>query len=220
MKACPHCAAQNADDRAFCASCGTSLRDLTQDGPIGSLPPGPISLGPLESAAETPPSPPPEKPAQQEDRPAAPPPQSRAVGGQQPQAGAANPAMSPPPPPPNYQAPRRPVEQSKLPPVMPPASLVPPPMLGQIPPPGPAFVTTSPQSQTAVWSLVLGIVSVVCCAVGLITGPLAIIFGLRAQKEVSANQGMAIAGLVLGAIGTVSSLVSIIGCMHGSYFHY
>lgn len=60
----------------------------------------------------------------------------------------------------------------------------------------------------AVASMVLGIVSLVSCCMGLVTGPLAIIFAVSAKKEIAASrgaqtgEGMATAGLVMGIIGT------------------
>jgi hypothetical protein len=56
--------------------------------------------------------------------------------------------------------------------------------------------------------MVLGIVSLVSCCLGLVTGPLAIIFAVSAKKEIAASrgaqagEGMATAGLVMGIIGT------------------
>ncbi|MFN8195028.1 MAG: DUF4190 domain-containing protein [Nocardioidaceae bacterium] len=63
----------------------------------------------------------------------------------------------------------------------------------------------------AIWSLVLGILSFVCC--GIITGAVAIFLGRAAQNEIArtgqAGAGMAKAGFILGIIGFVVSLIWI-----------
>lgn len=71
------------------------------------------------------------------------------------------------------------------------------------------------QDQTlAVVSLVCGILSILCC--GLFTGIPAIITGYMAKNNVDANpnqytgRGMAIAGMILGGVGTVLFIVGII----------
>ncbi|HIT77136.1 MAG TPA: DUF4190 domain-containing protein [Candidatus Avipropionibacterium avicola] len=68
---------------------------------------------------------------------------------------------------------------------------------------GPAVPVNHPR---AVPSMVLGIVSLFCCP---IAGVVALVLGIGSQREIAANpgrwtgQGMAIAGIVLGAIGTL-----------------
>jgi len=63
-------------------------------------------------------------------------------------------------------------------------------------------------------SLVLGIVSFFC--IGIITGPLAMIYGSKAKREIEAGRGrltgggMATAGFILGAIGGLLSVGWII----------
>ena len=66
----------------------------------------------------------------------------------------------------------------------------------------------------AIASLVLGIVSLFLF--GIIAGPLAIIFGALRVKPGSAGRGMAIAGIVLGALGTIGAIVllAIVGHMY------
>ena len=60
-------------------------------------------------------------------------------------------------------------------------------------------------------SLILGIVSFFCC--GIITGPIAIVLGVKARREIADSQGrltgdgMAIAGIVLGIIATVFNVL-------------
>ena len=64
----------------------------------------------------------------------------------------------------------------------------------------------------AIWSLVLGIVGMVCC--GFIAGIPAIILGNMAKKEIDAGQGtgrgMAQAGFILGIIAVALGILWII----------
>ena len=58
----------------------------------------------------------------------------------------------------------------------------------------------------AIASMVLGILSIVCCYVGFILGIIAIVLGSQSKKtQTDANQptGMATAGLITGIIGTI-----------------
>ena len=64
----------------------------------------------------------------------------------------------------------------------------------------------------SVASLVLGILSVLCCCVaygGLVMGVLAIVFAVISRRNLGYFDGMAIAGLVLGIIGTVFGAVTV-----------
>jgi len=72
-------------------------------------------------------------------------------------------------------------------------------------------------TQGAVASLVLGIVSFVIWPVGIVTAPLAIIFGNKAKREARANpgtggEGMATAGRILGWVwgGLALLIIAII----------
>ena len=75
-------------------------------------------------------------------------------------------------------------------------------------------------SGKAVASLVLGIVSIptcMCCGlIGVITGPLAIMFGKQTQNDIKAGTasptagGMARAGIICGIIGTILSALSLV----------
>ena len=87
------------------------------------------------------------------------------------------------------------------------------------PPPGggygqqPGYGAPQPQrSQKAVWALVLGIVSVLCC--GLLAGIPAVILGRQAKHE--GGGGMATAGEILGYIGIAFSVVWIILALSGN----
>lgn len=68
----------------------------------------------------------------------------------------------------------------------------------------------------SVVSLILGIISLVCCCVpfiGVITGPLAALFGGLAlrKNEPSGGKGIAIGGLVTGLLGTLAGIVVLLG---------
>ncbi|WP_344771378.1 DUF4190 domain-containing protein [Aeromicrobium panaciterrae] len=92
---------------------------------------------------------------------------------------------------------------------------VPPPPEGGYPPPPPGAGMPAPgnygmppqQNKKAMWSMILGIISPLCC--GIILGPVAIILSRQAKTEISysrgqqTGEGMATAGLVLGIIGTI-----------------
>ncbi|MGB0653412.1 MAG: DUF4190 domain-containing protein [Thermoplasmatota archaeon] len=71
----------------------------------------------------------------------------------------------------------------------------------------------APTNGKAIAALVLGILA--CCALGPLTGVPALILGILANKEVQAggfsegSKAMAIAGIVLGAIGTLFGIIWI-----------
>jgi hypothetical protein len=81
------------------------------------------------------------------------------------------------------------------------------------PPPEPGgYGYTPPQTnQKALWSMILGILSIVAC--GLLAGIPALILGSSAKKEIAAaggaqtGEGMATAGVVLGWISVAISVV-------------
>src|SRR5215204_3055003 len=60
-------------------------------------------------------------------------------------------------------------------------------------------------SAKATWALVLGILSVMCCYIGVIIGPTALLLGISANQEIKRSGGtvtgggLAIAGIVTGA---------------------
>ncbi len=78
----------------------------------------------------------------------------------------------------------------------------------------PAGPTGVQNNQKAIWALVLGILSLVCC--GFVTGIPAIILGRNAKQEIAASggaqsgEGMAQAGFICGIIGTVLAVIGII----------
>ena len=78
-------------------------------------------------------------------------------------------------------------------------------------------VRTAKTSASAIWSLVLGILSLVCF--GLFAGIPAVICGHAARSKVRQSQGaltgegMALAGLILGYVGTILTSISIIAAI-------
>lgn len=95
----------------------------------------------------------------------------------------------------------------------PPPAGPPPGGYGAPPPPG-GYGAQPGNSTTAIWSLVLGIVGILCC--GLFAGIPAIILGKKAQNDIDASggaqagRGMATAGFILGIISCVLSVIGII----------
>ncbi len=82
------------------------------------------------------------------------------------------------------------------------------------PPPGPGGYAVPQNNQKALWSMILGILSLVCC--GLLAGIPALILGNSAQKEIAASggmqtgEGMAKAGVILGWISIALSILGLI----------
>lgn len=78
--------------------------------------------------------------------------------------------------------------------------------------PAPYGAAPLPKNNLGVWSLVLGILSVLGC--GLVTGIAAIITGTKsrqAQREgLADNGGMGLAGLIMGWIGTVLVTLGVV----------
>jgi hypothetical protein len=72
-------------------------------------------------------------------------------------------------------------------------------------------------NQKAIWALVTGILSVTCC--GLFTAIPAVILGNMARKETSTTgqggRGLATAGLVLGIISLVLSVIYLLLVVSG-----
>lgn len=73
-------------------------------------------------------------------------------------------------------------------------------------------------NQKAIWALVIGILSIVCCGPA---GIAAIILANNAQKEIAASgqqgAGMAKAGLITGIIGLVLTVLNIILFATGAF---
>ena len=111
-------------------------------------------------------------------------------------------------------------------PEMPPPPEAPPvpPAYGQAPAypqtPGYAPAQVAPSSNEAIWSLVLGILSITC--LGLIAGIPAVILGTTAKRKIAASggvirgQGLATAGLVLGWVSIGFSVLAILFIILGA----
>lgn len=89
------------------------------------------------------------------------------------------------------------------------------------PPPPPRTVTGASQN-LAVWSMVLGLVSITlgwCCSFGLLTAPLAIVLGIYALSQIKSDPNrysgkpLAITGIVSGGLYFV--LLAIIVLIYG-----
>ena len=86
--------------------------------------------------------------------------------------------------------------------------------------PQPAYGAPQPTNKKAIWSLVLGILGIVCC--GFFTGIPALILGNNAKKEIAAGQGtgggMATAGVVMGWISIALGILSVILIATGNFY--
>lgn len=86
----------------------------------------------------------------------------------------------------------------------------PPPPPGQPGPGGYGYQAVPQTNQKALWSMIVGLVSLVFC--GIVLGIVAIVLGSSARKEIAASggmqtgEGMAKAGVILGAIGIVVTI--------------
>ncbi len=99
---------------------------------------------------------------------------------------------------------------------------------GQPPPPPPGapqpygYGGGAPQgtNKKALWSMILGILGLVCC--GFFTGIPAIILSRSAKAEIARTgeqgSGMATAGFVLGIIAVVWGVISVILVLTGNYY--
>jgi len=95
-----------------------------------------------------------------------------------------------------------------------------------------AYPMQAPTNQKALWAMILGIPSVICC--GIFTGIPALILGIIARREVQESggtqkgEGMALAGIILGVISIAFSIIFTIfyigvlatGVRHGFYRTY
>ena len=90
----------------------------------------------------------------------------------------------------------------------------PPPAPGPVPPSTPvppAGGPAAPSNGVAVAALVFGILTFIC--LGPIAGVLAIIFGfigLGRAKETGVGRGMSMAGIILGIVGTILSILAVV----------
>jgi TRAP-type C4-dicarboxylate transport system permease small subunit len=90
----------------------------------------------------------------------------------------------------------------------------PPPEYGA---PGPYGAAPVGNNKKAIWSLVTGIVGLLCCG---ILGIVAIVLAQQAKKEIATTGqqggGMATAGLVLGVIAVIFMVVNLILALSGN----
>lgn len=132
----------------------------------------------------------------------------------------------PPPPPPN-----EPDDSGSTPPPPPPPYGAPPvygtpPAYGTPPPGGgygyPAGYAVPESNKKAMWSLILGIVSLFCC--GIVTGVVAIVLSQQAKREIEASGGMqsgagqAQAGFILGIVGIALTVLGLVVIGSGGGF--
>lgn len=88
---------------------------------------------------------------------------------------------------------------------------------------GPGGYAQPVTNKKALWSMILGILSLVCCVAsfGFIPGIPAIILSRMGGKEIAASggtqtgSGMATAGLILGVLGTVVSILFLVLTLTG-----
>ncbi|MBE6825144.1 MAG: DUF4190 domain-containing protein [Ruminococcaceae bacterium] len=70
-----------------------------------------------------------------------------------------------------------------------------------------AVPTNDNSKGLSIASLVLGILSLTCCCGSLITSVIALVLGIISKSIKKENNGMATAGIILGAIGIVFSII-------------
>ena len=78
-------------------------------------------------------------------------------------------------------------------------------------------------SQKAIWSLVTGLIGVLCCPIGIIASIAALILGIIAKKEIAASggaetgAGMAQAGVILGIVAIVLFALGAVLAVTGTF---
>jgi hypothetical protein len=78
----------------------------------------------------------------------------------------------------------------------------------------------------AIASLVVGLISFLCCGFGFVTGVLAVVLGVLAKNQIKQTgqngDGLATAGIVIGAIGVIWSvgwLIFGLASGNGSFYY-
>jgi hypothetical protein len=97
--------------------------------------------------------------------------------------------------------------------------------------PAPAPTPTAPislpsqprNSQTAVWAMVTGIASLICCCGWYLVAPVAIVLGAVALSQLKSRpeltgRGFAIAGIVLGVVAIIIYAVATVICISSPEF--
>lgn len=81
----------------------------------------------------------------------------------------------------------------------------------------PPMVEKDDSKGMAIASLVCGILSLTCCCGSFIPSILAIVFGIISKNRKSQNNGMALTGIILGAIGVLFSIAYIAFIASGNF---
>jgi predicted acyltransferase len=76
----------------------------------------------------------------------------------------------------------------------------------------------------AIASLIVGLVSFLCCSIGFIPGIIAIVLGVMGKNQIKqtgqSGEGMATAGIILGAIGVVWAIFWLIFSLANGNWYY
>lgn len=85
------------------------------------------------------------------------------------------------------------------------------------PAPGPAVLPTHEHASLSLGLGIIGLLGGCACGVGLLVSPFALAYGLGARRAIAAEpdrwrgDDMALAGVILGAIGTVALALAVVG---------
>jgi hypothetical protein len=78
----------------------------------------------------------------------------------------------------------------------------------------------------ALWGMILGVLSLVCCCFRLVLGPLGLIFSLIALSQISERpdlyegKGLAVAGIVLSCLGLIIGFILMAIALATGHFHH
>lgn len=182
---CKNCGSNLKDGSTFCHNCGSPVNDYVVNNPqVASVP----QSAPLQAPTHV------QNPA---PMPCMPPIQPGYVVYPAPMQ-----EQSVPTPPTVFAAPANPPIYQNVPNVQPPM----PQQYGYMP--YPMVQETKKNSPFSVMSLIFGIIGIALEFLGILFAPAALIFGIIGRKK--GKSGMAVAGIILGAIGTVLSIISIL----------
>lgn len=76
-------------------------------------------------------------------------------------------------------------------------------------PPATPAASAAPKRLLSILSLVAGLISLLCCG-GLLFGAAGIILGVVARKREPEGKGLALAGIITGAIGAVTGTIAVV----------
>lgn len=82
-------------------------------------------------------------------------------------------------------------------------------------PPATPAAPAGPKRTLSILSLVAGLISFVCCG-GLLFGAAGIILGVMARKREPEGKGLAMAGIITGAIGAVTGTIFVVLVIGGA----